>query len=178
MNFDAQNPQKRFLKSHLLIKTCKNVMKCAVSACTIYILTWLLACFQPVATCLSLHHSAAVTLSLPVFSPVSGLPVFFHLAFLCIWRHCFSNNTSHGFLPAFVAAAVFKQVLDAIWPVSIVCVVRWYQFSCVCERNIDQKKEWDLAQCVQGKEDSCVLLSLWWSDRKVSDFFKVSCEHK
>lgn len=73
----------------------------------------------------SLHLSAPLTpsISLCVSQSLHLYQDFLYFSTLLFLRSesCFSNNSSHSFLPAFVAAAVLKQVLDAIWSASVFC---------------------------------------------------------
>lgn len=101
---------------------------------------WLFGYFSVYISCINLTLCVFSTSSSHVGLPPSlSSPHFIH--FLCLSQSlhlyqnflyfstllflrselCFSNNCSHRFLPAFVAAAVLKQVLDAIWPASVFC---------------------------------------------------------
>ena len=64
-----------------------------------------------------LHPSPSLSQSLHLYQDFLYFPTL--LSLRSEW--CLSNSSSRGFLPAAVAAAVLKQVLDAIWPASVLC---------------------------------------------------------
>lgn len=58
-----------------------------------------------------------ICLSLSVSSQLQQDFLYFSTLLSVHSKLCFSNTSSHVFSPLCVAAAVLKQVLDAIWPV-------------------------------------------------------------
>lgn len=66
--------------------------------------------------CVSCHPSLTGSASLPLSSHLQQDFLYFSTLLSVHSKLCFSNTSSHVSSPLFVAAAVLKQVLDAIWP--------------------------------------------------------------
>lgn len=68
-----------------------------------------------------LHKSQVISSCLPLSSHLEQDFLCFSTLLSVHSESCFSNTSSHVSSQLFVAAAVLKQVLDAIWPASMFC---------------------------------------------------------